>query len=327
MENMNEDNLDMIIVLNPINIRYLTGFMPSSASLLLIKDEPLLFISKMEMEDASNSSKFQIEEFKSLDGIKQLLGGKIGIERSMKIETFHRLKNDGSYDFKITSMIENMRQIKRSDEIEDITKALRIAEKSIQNIDFRRKNENEIAAKLEYNMRLNGSSRASFETIIASGHRSALPHASTSLETVERPVVIDWGATYNDYCSDTTRTIIENERHEEIFDVVLDAQKSAIKAVKPGVKASYIDKVARDVISEYGYEKAFIHSIGHGVGLEVHENPSLSKRSIEKLQKDMVITIEPGIYLENEFGIRIEDMIHITNRGNILNRISSKLNV
>ena len=327
LDKIHEEDLDTLLILNPYNITYLAGFKPSSSSVLVIKDEPVLFTSKMDMENANLNSKINVEEFKSLDEIKKLMKGRVGIESSMNMGTFEKLKKDSSFDFKITRIIEEMRQVKTSLELENIIKALRIAEKSLKGINFDKKNENEIAAEIEYNMRLHGSNKAAFDTIVASGTRSSLPHADPTSKSIETPVVIDWGAKYNNYCSDTTRTIIETEKHEEIFDIVLEAQKSAVDAVKPGVKASYIDKVARDVIEEYGYGKSFIHSTGHGVGLEVHEGPSLSKRETTKLNKGMIITIEPGIYLENEFGVRIEDMVHITNKGNVLNKIKTKISM
>lgn len=327
IERMHEEELNALLVLNPYNITYLAGFKPSNVSALLIKDEPVLFVSKMDMENASLNLEIEVEEFRSLDEIKKLMDGKIGIEDSMKLRTFNKLKNDSTFDLKITNIVEEMRQIKNYDELENIKKALEIAEKSIRDIDFHKKNENDVAAEIEYNMRLNGASKASFDTIVASGARSSLPHASPTLEFIERPVLIDWGARYNNYCSDTSRTIVENEKHEEIFGIVLEAQKRAIKTIKPGVKASYIDKVTRDVIEEYGYGNSFIHSTGHGIGLEVHEPPSLSKRETIKLQKGMVITIEPGIYLENEFGVRIENMIYITNKGNVLNKLKNKMSI
>ena len=130
--------------------------------------------------------------------------------------------------------------------------------------------------------------------------------------------MIDWGALYQNYASDITRTIIKSEEEEEILSIVLEAQKKAIETIKPGVKASYIDKVARNVIEDYGYGDNFIHSTGHGVGLEIHEKPSLSSKSDEKLEKGMVVTVEPGIYLEGKFGVRIEDMVLIKNRAKVL---------
>ena len=327
-DKMQKENIDFLLILNPNNINYLAGFMPSAASILVVKDEPVLLTNQMDMEDAILNSKIPVEEFKSMKKLKESLNGTVGLESSMNIQTFERLKKDAQFETKITDIVERLRSIKTSEELKNIEKALEISEKAFKSTEFHEsKTENEIAAEIEYNMRLNGAKKASFDTIVASGKLSSLPHANVSDNAIERPIVIDWGALYNSYCSDTTRTIIETERHEEIFDIVLEAQKSAVAAVKPGIKACEVDKVARDVITEYGYGESFIHSTGHSVGLEVHESPSLSKRDDTVLQKGMVITIEPGIYLEDDFGVRIEDMVHVTNKGRVLNKIEKKINI
>ena len=327
-DEMQKESIDTLLILNPNNINYLAGFRPSAASILIVKDEPVLFTNQMDMEDALLNSKIPVEEFKSMKELKGSLTGTIGLESSMNIQTFERLKKDASFETKITDIVERLRSIKTNDELKNIEKALEIAENAFKSAEFdSNKTENEIAAEIEYNMRLNGSQKASFDTIVASGKRSSLPHADVSDNTIEMPIVIDWGALYNNYCSDTTRTIIETERHEEIFDIVLEAQKSAIAAIKPGVKACEVDKAARDVIEEYGYGESFIHSTGHSVGLEIHENPSLSKRDETTIEKGMVITVEPGVYLKNDFGVRIEDMIHVTNKGRVLNKLPPKINI
>lgn len=327
-DEMQKESIDTLLILNPNNINYLAGFRPSAASILIVKDEPVLFTNQMDMEDALLNSKIPVEEFKSMKELKESLTGTIGLESSMNIQTFERLKKDASFETKITDIVERLRSIKTNDELKNIEKALEIAENAFKSAEFdSNKTENEIAAEIEYNMRLNGSQKASFDTIVASGKRSSLPHADVSDNTIEMPIVIDWGALYNNYCSDTTRTIIETERHEEIFDIVLEAQKSAIAAIKPGVKACEVDKAARDVIEEYGYGESFIHSTGHSVGLEIHENPSLSKRDETTIEKGMVITVEPGIYLKDDFGVRIEDMIHVTNKGRVLNKLDKKINI
>ena len=324
-DEMQKESICTLLILNPNNINYLAGFRPSATSILIVKDEPVLFTNQMDMEDALLNSKIPVEEFKSMKELKESLTGTIGLESSMNIQTFERLKKDASFETKITDIVERMRSIKTNDELKNIEKALEIAENAFKSAEFdSNKTENEIAAEIEYNMRLNGSQKASFDTIVASGKRSSLPHADVSNNTIEMPIVIDWGALYNNYCSDTTRTIIETERHEEIFDIVLEAQKSAIATIKPGVKACEVDKAARDVIEEYGYGESFIHSTGHSVGLEIHESPSLHKRDETKLEKGMVITVEPGIYLKDDFGVRIEDMIHVTNKGRILNKLDKK---
>jgi Xaa-Pro dipeptidase len=263
-----------------------------------------------------------LEVYKEFDDVKKLLNGKIGIEKSMTVETYKKLSE--GFDVETTDIVEISRSVKSDWEVENIEKALQIAEKSFMELEFTGA-EVELAAQLEYNMRINGSERASFESIMASGARTSLPHGTPSLNKVESPILVDWGAVYNNYSSDTTRTIIETERQEEIFNIVLDAQKTAIKSIKPGVRSCDIDTAARDVITEYGYGDAFIHSTGHGVGLEIHEKPNLSKNDEVKLEKGMVITVEPGIYLEGEFGVRIEDMVLVKNQATSLNKIKTKI--
>ena len=322
IESMHQKKMDCMIVLKPENIRYLTGFRPSSSSILILKDNPILLASKIDREYASGSSMVNFDVYKKFDDVKKFLEAKVGIEKSMMVETYKKLSE--SFEVETTDIVEISRSVKSNWEVENIKKALQIAEKSLTELEFSG-TEVELAAKLEYNMRINGSERASFETIMASGARTSLPHGTPTPNEIESPVLIDWGAVYNNYSSDTTRTIIETEKQEEIFNIVLDAQKTAIKSIKPGVKSCEIDAAARDVITEYGYGDSFIHSTGHGVGLEIHESPSLSKNDEGKLEKEMVVTVEPGIYLEGEFGVRIEDMVLIKNRAIVLNKIKTKI--
>jgi Xaa-Pro dipeptidase len=323
IESMCGQGIDSMIVLKPENIRYLTGFRPTSSSILILKDEPVLLASKIDREAASENSMVNLQVYKKFEEVKELLGGKIGVENSMTVETFQKLSD---FNTVTTDLVEVSRAVKTSWEVKNIEKALDIAEKSLLELDFKG-TEVELAAQLEYNMKINGSERPSFETIMASGSRTSLPHGSPTTNKVESPILIDWGAVYNNYSSDTTRTIIETERQEEIFNIVLDAQKTAIKAIKPGVKSCTIDNVAREVITEYGYGDAFIHSTGHGVGLEIHEKPSFSKNDDTLLEKGMVVTVEPGIYIEGEFGVRIEDMILVGNHAKIINRIKTNLSI
>jgi len=326
IDEIQRENIDSMIILDPRNIAYLSGFNPSSFAILILKDEPLLLTSKMDFDDANLNTSVPVEEFKSLGKIKDYLSGTVGIEKNITVEIYKKLDINSIFEVKITDAVERLRRVKSNLEVQNIKKALSIAENAIKDVDFdSQKSENEVAAQIEYNMRIDGSTKASFETIVASGKRSALPHAQVSDNKLKSPVVIDWGATYNNYCSDTTRTIIESEKQEEIFEIVLEAQKEAIDVIKPGIKASYVDKVARNVIEEYGYGDSFLHSTGHGVGLEVHESPNLSKSETIKLEKNMVITIEPGIYLKNEFGVRIEDMVLIKNNAKVLNKIKSRI--
>lgn len=324
LESMQKEGIESLIIFKPANITYLSGFPPSSMSVIVINEDALLYTSKMEMEDASNSSNIPLTEFKSLDDIIKDLKGPVGIEKTLSVSIYKKICN--LHNTKINEIIESKRMLKSPDEIKYIQNAIDIAEESLLNIEICGR-ENQVAADLEYQLKSLGSIRPAFETIVASGKRSSMPHATISSENILSPVVIDWGAVYNGYCSDITRTFIENEEQSEIFNIVLEAQQEAIKVIKPGIKASYVDKVARGVIGEYGYEENFIHSTGHGMGIEVHENPTLSVNSNFKLEKGMVITIEPGIYIKDKFGIRIEDDILIKNKAKALTKLKKDLSL
>jgi Xaa-Pro dipeptidase len=323
IDRMHQEEIDSLLILKPENITYLSGYKPSSMSFILIKEDAVLYTSKMDRENAATKSHIALDEFKTFDEIKKELKGKVGVENSMPVSVYKKFCND--HETALTEIIESSRMIKSPDEIKNIQKSIEIAEESLLKLDFQG-TESEIAADLEYNMKFNGSLNPAFDTIIASGKRSSLPHATISTNKLETPTVIDWGAIYNNYCSDITRTLIESEKEKEIFNIVMEAQKEAIKVIKPGIKASYVDKVARNVIDEYGYGENFIHSTGHGIGLEVHENPPISENSGFKIQKGMVITIEPGIYIKEKFGVRIEDDIQIKNRGKVLTSIKKVIN-
>ena len=145
------------------------------------------------------------------------------------------------------------------------------------------------------------------------------------MNRVETPIVVDWGAKYDYYCSDITRTFIDSERQEEIWNIVLEAQKAAINTISPGVSYAEVDNAARDVISEYGYGEYFIHSTGHGFGLDIHEDPVISNKVEGILEENMVITAEPGIYIPGEFGVRIEDDILVKKNSQVLTSLDKKL--
>lgn len=217
-------------------------------------------------------------------------------------------------------MIEKIRLFKDDEEIEEIQKAQDIADKVFSELlDFIKpgKTEREVHHYMLERMRAHGASGESFDAIIASGVRGALPHGVASDKVIEKGelLTLDFGCIYNMYCSDMTRTIAVGEisdKQREIYEVVLEAQKRALAAIKPGVRTADIDAIARDYITEKGYGENFGHGLGHGVGLEVHEAPRLSPKSDEVLEEGMVITDEPGIYIEGFGGVRIEDIILVT---------------
>ena len=327
LDEMLKEEIPAMLLLQEENIFYMSGFKPSGFSILVLKDEPLLLVSKMDSEEANETSRIPLQEFNSFKDLKNMLNelklSKLGIEESMKIGFYNKIKNN--YNMEVTDLIERSRMIKTSHEINSIKKSISIAEKSFNKLEFK-KNEWELAAELEYLMRMNGSQKEAFETIVASGSRSSLPHALPTSNKLEYPLLIDWGAVWDNYSSDCTRTIIETEKQEEVLNICLEAQKEAIKSIKPGISACEIDSIARGVIKDYGYVDNFIHSTGHGVGLQVHEKPSISSREEITLEKNMVITIEPGIYLGGEWGVRIEDIVLIKNKAGKLSKLPPVIN-
>jgi len=177
-----------------------------------------------------------------------------------------------------------------------------------------------VAAELEHRARLAGAEAMSFETIVASGERSALPHGRATRAKLPRQgfVTLDFGVVLDGYMSDMTRTVHLGKTRadeREVYDSVLEAQEAAVAAVAPGVTASEIDAVARSVLRRAGLGKYFSHSTGHGVGLEIHEGPRLAAKQKQVLEEGMVITIEPGVYMPGKFGLRIEDMVLVTSKG------------
>ena len=224
--------------------------------------------------------------------------------------------------------------VKDETEVKKLKKAIQIAEKAfLDMLDFIKegKTEKEIAAYLEYRMKVYGAERAGFETILASGPRSALPHGIASDKVIEDGdiIVVDFGCVYEGYHSDLTRMVAIGEPGHEVrkvHDIVFNAQIKAIKEAKPGMTGKEIDAIARTYIESKGYKKEFGHGLGHGVGLEIHESPRISPMGKEEIVKGVVFTIEPGIYLEGQFGIRIEDDVIMRKDGvEVLSTLDRKI--
>lgn len=228
----------------------------------------------------------------------------------------------------VSAVPDVLRQVKTAQEIACIREACRIADLSAEHI--RRfiqpgLSEREIAAELEWFMRTLGADKASFDTIVASGWRGALPHgkASDKIVAAGEFVTLDFGALYQGYCSDMTRTLLVNgegvsaESHPlfDVYQIVLQAQLAAISAIRPGVRCQQIDDAARRVITEAGFGDYFGHNTGHAIGIEVHEDPRFSPRDTTTLQPGMLLTVEPGIYLPGQGGVRIEDVVLVTPQG------------
>ena len=322
LKDMEKDDYDGYLLTNFTNIEYLSSYKPTSFAFCIIKENPIIYTSKMDMELAKNNSQIEVKEYESfklmIDELKKEKIKNLAIEPSLTYAYYNKLRND--FNIESESYIDKQRMIKTPEEIGKITKATNIAQKAFKQLDIvnRTENENILAFELVKLMIENGASKESFDTILVSGSNTSLPHAIPQAKSLETPVLIDWGAIYEGYCSDNTRTIVYTEKEHEIFSIVKESHDKAIKKIKPGIKCCEVDKIARDIIVEEGYGDNFIHSTGHSLGLDIHEKPSFSPKDNTVIDNGMVITVEPGIYLENEFGVRLEDTIVVENKGKII---------
>ncbi|MBQ9160012.1 MAG: aminopeptidase P family protein [Methanobrevibacter sp.] len=322
LNDLKKDNIQAYLLTKFTNVEYISNYKPTSFAFCIIKENPIIYVSSMDMEIAKNNSSIEIKEYESFEvmigelkaeGIKSL-----AIEPTLPFSTYEKFRNDFSIESK--NYVDKQRMIKTPSEIEKITKATEIAQKSFLDLDIlnNANMENEVAFDLVRLMIENGAEKESFDTIVTSGANSSLPHAIPQAKKLDQPILIDWGAIYEGYCSDNTRTMVYTEKQQEIWDIVAEAHDKAIKAIRPGLKCCEIDKVARDIIIDYGYGDRFIHSTGHSLGLDIHETPGFSLRDETVVEKGMVITVEPGIYIEGEFGVRLEDTVSISKRGNVI---------
>jgi len=328
--------IDGFLITNLQNMNYLSGFDGEGFALITRKDNYLLTDSRYteQAEKESPDFKIIIDEPKVKDA-RILALGKILAENKIKKIAFE--SNNLSYaDFKKYSdslksieflttknIIEQIRMVKDKDEIIKMKKAAQITTESLKEVFEIIKpgmRELDIASELAYTMRKKGAQKEAFETIVVSGERSSFPHGKPSEKKIDEGelITIDMGANYQNYNSDITRTIVmgkESQKQKEIFSIVLEAQKAALEIIKPGLKCSEVDSVARNIIEKKGYGKYFGHGLGHGVGLDIHEMPRVSFNDDTILLPGMVVTIEPGIYLPKFGGVRIEDAILITEEG------------
>lgn len=325
--------IDAFYVTNPENRYYLSGFSGSTGALLLTVDHAFLLTDfRYTAQAAMECPAYQVIEVSGPYGetvfriLKQNSLFRLGLEgEHQTCNQYFNLKGicEGVEIKALSDMVEQLRTIKDQSEIELIEKAVIIADQAFEKILFLIKpgiTESEIALQLEYEMRRMGAEGPAFKIIVASGVRSALPHGVASSKTIEEGdlVTMDFGAVYHGYHSDITRTLVIknlNRRQKEIYKIVLEAQMNAIAAVKAGVRASDVDYAARSIIENKGYGECFGHSTGHGLGLSIHENPRLSANDDKILEPGMVVTVEPGIYIRNWGGVRIEDTVVVENNG------------
>ncbi|MCX7982871.1 MAG: Xaa-Pro peptidase family protein [Syntrophales bacterium] len=328
------------------NIRYLTGFRGEEGLLLFHGGEWILFVDGRYVTQAREELPRDVEIVLIRDVMADVASyiRKRGVSllaveaHALSVANFrllrHALRRVKVKEEK--NFVAEMRVIKDEREIEAIKRAVKIAEEALRHIlpliqpGIR---ERDIAIELDYQMKKKGAEHVAFPTIVASGPRSAMPHAKTGSRILAEgdTLVLDFGVVEGEgYCSDETCTFLLGRDEEVIraYQVVKEAQKKAIEAVRPGVNASDVDRVAREFISEAGYGEFFAHGTGHGIGLEVHELPRLSPKSRECLKEGMVITVEPGIYMPGRWGIRLEDMVLVTETGGrLITSIAKELNI
>lgn len=332
-EQLNEQQLDAMLITNPINRRYTTGFTGSAGVALVTKSAAYLFTDFRYVEQATEQAQQftiiqhgQLIEQEINSQLNELQVSKVGFEQNhLTYAVYQRYQSVFDVELvPVSDFVEKLRVIKTAEEITILKKAAEIADEAFLHIQSFIKpgvREIDIANELEFFMRRQGATSSSFDIIVASGKRSALPHGVASDKKIASGelVTLDYGALYDGYCSDITRTVAVGEVSPElksIYDVVLTAQKHAVDEIRPDMTGKEADTLTRNYIEQKGYGQYFGHSTGHGLGMEVHEQPSLSQLSNTKLVSGMIVTVEPGIYIPDVGGCRIEDDIVITETGN-----------
>lgn len=307
---------------------YLSGFTGSFSILVLNRDKQFIITDSRYFEQAKQQTKFQLVEYKNgdlFDNIKSVIEEfkpkTIGLEfQRISHNVFLKINERIKANFiPMDSVIESMRSVKEPQEIENIKKAISISEKAfLRTIELIKEGvtEKEIAAEFEYNMKKLGADGAAFETIVISGPRTSLPHGRPSNKKIAygEPITFDFGAIVNGYCADITRTIFfgkPDDEFKKIYQTVYEAQTLALNGGNANMKGKSVDALARDYITQKGYGKYFGHGLGHGIGLEVHESPRVNSTNEELLPQAAVVTIEPGIYIESKYGVRIEEDVLI----------------
>ena len=323
------------LITSAINRRYFTGMKSSDGTVLIFRDKAYLIIDFRYIEKARATVKNAevIEQRKLYSQIAELLEkhnvSSMAIEsQTMTVSQLNMIRNkfrniNINYTDMLSNAINTLRCYKSPEELECIKKAQEIAEKALDDILKFIKvgvTEREIALELNHRMFLYGAEDLSFETIVLSGANTSMPHGVPSDKPVQDGefVLMDFGAVYNGYHSDMTRTVCVGEPSEEmrkVYNIVLEAQNAAINAAHGGMTGTDLDNIARSVIEDAGYGEYFGHSLGHGVGLEIHERPNAATSYINELNTGAVITIEPGIYIAGKFGVRIEDFVILTENG------------
>ena len=322
---------DALLVSGLPNVRYLSGFTGSNALLVLAKNNAILLTDPRYTIQAGAESdcRVKIGRGSLFEAASKILKSRrwrnVAIERNRLTfggySELHDRLGLGATLRPTAGFVEKHRMVKSPAEIAAIRASVQTNSKAFAQAVSRIKpamTESDLAGEIEYHMRRNGAEKPSFETIVASGARTALPHAQPTSEKLHKLLLIDMGCMQSGYASDMTRMLHLGKPGPEtrkLYKAVLESQLAAIAAVRSGVKAGEVDRAARKVLKAHGFEKQFVHSTGHGLGLEIHEPPRLGKRDATYLEAGMVITIEPGAYLEGVGGVRVEDTVLVTESG------------
>jgi len=332
LRTMSSRKADALLLTHPLNVTYVTGFSGEDSSLILTRNEVFLVTDGRYREQAEHEAQWLrlvLRKGTMFRALADLFAG-LRLKRVI-FEADHLTYGDFEslhHSSRTTllpshAVVEDLRAVKHPEEIRKIRKALAIAEESLRAVKSRIRTgmrECDLAAMLVYAMRQRGSQKDPFDVIVASGPRSSLPHAKTTTRKISKGdiLIVDWGAQYRGYCSDLTRTFfVGNIPYEarHIYRTVLAAQTRAISEIRPGRGGKRIDGAARAVVRKAGYGDNFMHGLGHGIGLAVHERPSLTPSTNTRIRTGTVFTVEPGIYIPGWGGIRIEDVVLATPRG------------
>ncbi|MBO8128491.1 MAG: aminopeptidase P family protein [Peptococcaceae bacterium] len=333
-ERMVQKDLPAFLVSSSSNRRYLSGFTGTAGSLLISLEKAFLLTDFRYVEQArAQCPGWEIVRVDKdfYESLATILGDyqidKLGFE--VDYITFHQYQQmreafKGVSLEPLKGLVEELRVVKDEEEIAAIARAVRLIDKTfeyVMNHIRPGRIEREVVLELEFFARRAGATGMSFETILASGERAALPHGVASGKVINKGdlVVLDCGAVLDGYCSDFTRSLVAGAApapwQQEIYNIVLEAQEIGLETLRAGVKGSEVDSAVRNYIAKYGYEEYFGHSTGHGLGIDVHEEPRLSAVSDRVLEEGMVVTVEPGIYLPGKGGVRIEDVAVVRKNG------------
>jgi len=333
-QKLTDRGFDAILVVKPENQYYLSGF-DGEGFLLIGEDRHIIFTDFRYVEEARDKStgaeiielKYKISPYEKIAQELQSMGAKkVAVEgHYITLKAYEEMKNffAGIDILSAENMVEDLRTVKDETELNFIKKAQSITDRTFSHIlDYIRPgvSEADIALEIEYFIKRSGADGIAFPTIAVSGHRTSLPHGKPSERKLQVGdiITLDFGAKFNGYCSDMTRTIFlgeVDEERERIYNIVLEAQRRAIECIKAGVHCKEVDNAARSFIEKNGFGKNFGHGLGHGVGLEIHGGPRLSPKGDTSLLPGMVVTVEPGIYVEGFGGVRIEDLVIVTDDG------------